>query len=133
MNCHLPEEETKAVGNLQMNLYDMNKQLISQMPILNDEDLKSCRQTIHNYLLAKQSKFYMLLCKDINYYTLLHVVAEGPAAADEVIECVKCLGDVKSVDMNENDAIEIWVQEEVRGPMVMYLFSYDAGVIECAL
>ena len=136
MKCHMPEEEIKANGNLQMNMYDINKQFMSQFATLSDEDLENGREVIRNYFQTQQNEFYMLLCKDINYYTLFHIVdyITEPAAADEVIECIKCIGAVKAIDLTEGEsAIEIWVQEEGRDPMVMYLFSYDTGVIECAL
>ena len=141
MNCHLPEEEkTVANGNLQMNLYDMNKQIISQMAILNKEDLENSKLIITDYMKNKGNKFYMLLCKDINYYTLFQTVSgsnEGEAllaAADEVIACAAYNGAIKAIDtVNDNDAIEIWVHPEDEEPVAMYLFGYDVGVIKCVL
>ena len=137
MNSHIPEEEkVVANGNLQMNIYDLNKQIISQMATLSDEDLEDSRQLIRDYFQEHENEFYMLLCKDISYYTLFHIVdyITEPAAADEVIECIKCIGAVKSIDLTEGEsAIEVWAQEEGRDPMVMYLFPYDTGVIECTL
>ena len=136
MKCHMPEEEPKINGNIQMNMYDLNKQFMSQLATLSDEDLENSREVIRKYFQTQQNEYYMLLCKDISYYTLFHInnkITE-PAAADEVIECIKCIGAVKAVDLTEGEsAIEIWVQEDGRDPMVMYLFTYDTGVIECAL
>ena len=136
MKCHMPEEETKARGNLEMNMYEMNKQFISQLANLSDEDLENSRELIRNYFKEQANEYYMLLCKDISYYTLFHINDKftEPTAADEVIECVKCIGTVKAIDLTEGEsAIEIWVQEDSKDPMVMYLFTYDTGVIECAL
>lgn len=136
MNCHLPEEEPKIAGNIQMNMYDINKQFMSQFTTLSNEDLENSREVIRKYFQTQQNEFYMLLCKDISYYTLFHIVdyVTEPAAADEVIECVKCIGAVKAIDLTEGEsAIEIWVQEEGCDPMVMYLFAYDTGVIECTI
>ena len=136
MKCHMPEEEPKINGNIQMNMYDLNKQFMSQLATLSDEDLENSREVIRKYFQTQQNEYYMLLCKDISYYTLFHInnkITE-PAAADEVIECVKSIGAVKAIDLTEGEsAIEIWVQEEEHDPMVMYLFAYDTGVIECAL
>lgn len=136
MKCHMPEEEIKACGNLEMNMYEMNKQLMSQFANLSDEDLENSRELIRNYFKEQANEYYMLLCKDISYYTLFHIndkITE-PAAADEVIECIKCIGTVKAIDLTEGEsAIEIWVQEDGKDPMVMYLFTYDTGVIECTL
>lgn len=135
MKSHIQEEEkTVATGNIQMNLYDLNKQIISQLADFNEEDLKNSKEIITEYLQKQGNKFYMLLCRDINYYTLFNISTGSnlPAAADEVIECAKTIGTIKSVDTNDNGAIEIWAQGEEES-LVMYLFPYDLGVIECAL
>lgn len=136
MNSHIPEEEkVVANGNLQMNIYELNKQLISQMAALSDEDLEDSKQLIRGYFQKQENEFYMLLCKDISYYTLFHIVdyITEPAAADEVIECIKEIGTVKSIDRTEDGAIEIWAQPGESDPLAMYLFPYDMGVIQCTL
>lgn len=136
MKSHIPEEEQKIQGNLQMNIYDLNKQLISQMVALSDEDLVNSKQLIKDYFQEQGNRFYMLLCKDISYYTLFEIVEDTwvqPAAADEVIACIKDIGTVKSIDRTEDGAIEIWAQPGESDPLVMYLFPYDAGVIQCIL
>ena len=135
MNCHLPEEQ-RVNGNLQMNLYDMNKQIISQMPVLEGEAVDKAITTIKNYMVTMGHAFYMLLCRDINYYTLFHIVdyISEPAAAYEAFACAGDLGAVKSVELTEDGtAVEIWFQAEGEEPMAMYLFGYDGGVIECVL
>ena len=132
MNCHLPEDK-KVEGNLQMNLYDLNKQIISQMP---NETADKAIETIKQYMVEMENTFYMLLCRDINYYTLFYIVdyITEPAAADEVFACASDLGAVKSVERTEDGAaVEIWFQAEGEEPAAMYLFGYDGGVIECAL
>ena len=135
MNSHIPEQEQKVQGNLQMNIYDLNKQLISQMANLTDEDLEDSKRLIRSYFQEYENEFYMLLCKDISYYTLFHIVdyITEPAAADEVIECIKDIGTVKSIDRTEDGAIEIWAQPGESDPLVMYLFPYDGGVVQCIL
>ena len=69
MNCRIPKEETKASGNLQMNLYDLNKQIISQMPALDKDGIDLALMTVATYIKNTENKYYMLLCKDVNYYT----------------------------------------------------------------
>ena len=136
MNCRLPEEEkVVANGNLQMNIYDLNKQIISQMATLSDEDLEDSKQLIRGYFQEHENEFYMLLCKDISYYTLFHIVdyITEPAAADEVIACIKEIGAVKSIDRTNDGAIEIWAHHGEAQPLAMYLFAYDMGVIECTI
>lgn len=135
MNCRIPKEETKASGNLQMNLYDLNKQIISQMPTLDEDGIDLALMTIAAYIKNTDNKFYMLLCKDVNYYTLFSIstTITEPYACEEVLACASDWGVLKSVEVNDNDAVEIWVQDEQGEAMVMYLFPYDMGVVECAL
>ena len=132
MNCRLSKEE---ISGLQLNLYDLNKQFISQIPDLDDDGIEVALMTVMAYMKNTENKYYMLLCRDVNYYTLFNVSSAitEPYACEEVLACAGDWGTLKSVEINENDAVEIWVHNEQEGAMVMYLFPYDTGVIECAL
>ena len=135
MNCHLPEEETKATGNIQMNMYDLNKQLMSQCPCLDKEQMYDAKDIINEYGKETRNKYYMLLCRDINYYTLFNIDLETSALEDfgsVVLDCVTDIGAIKAVDQAEG-AIEIWVHPTEQEPLVMYLFTYDSGVVSCTL
>lgn len=131
-------EELNTETNLQLNMYDINKQLISQMPVLTQEQSLEARKDIQTFLEETHNKFYMLLCRDINYYTLFNLINESQSpictAEDEIWACAEYIGDIKSVERKEG-AMEIWVQphENNSEAIVMYLFGYDAGVIECVL
>ena len=121
----------KAPSVAEMNLYDLNKSLISQLPDL--EDFEEARQLITGYHVNENQSYYMLLFRDLNYYTIFHVNSkdEHPTFENEVLECIKELGTVKSITKCESGgSIECWIQrdEEVT---VGYLFGYDGGVIEC--
>lgn len=134
MKCNLPKPE-KAQGNLQMNLYDLNKQIISQLPSMTDEDLCSAIDIINTYKNESNEKYYMLLCNELKYYTLfaIHADPQGYLSfGHEVTLCLKEFADeVKVIDKTEDQmALEIWISknEEV---YVMYLFGYEKGVIDC--
>ena len=84
----------------------------------------------------------MLICRDINYYTLFATIGndkiplEPPERIEkEVLACVKDIGELRSAEEIEGtEAVEIWVQpKEEYGPdpLVMYFFNYDKGVIRC--
>ena len=122
-----------------MTAYDLNKQIIAQMGILEEKDiLKACNDLTQFVENTKQT-YYMLLCRDINYYTLFYVyqgivVPNGlNHFAEDVIDCVQDIGAIKSIEPAPGDAFEIWVHPVEGDPMAMYLFPYDAGVIECTL
>jgi hypothetical protein len=118
-----------------MNIYDLNKQLISQCPCLDKEQMCDAKDTINDYGKNTNNKYYMLLCKDISYYTLFNIDFETSALEDfgsVVLDCATDIGAIKAVDQVE-EAIEIWVHPEGGEPLVMYLFAYDMGVVRCTL
>ena len=122
--------------NLGMTIYDLNKQVISQMGILEGAAREEAHLHITDMATSSNNTYFMLLCRDINYYTLFKLNKDNNGLcniANEVFECVEDIGAIKSVESVEGDAIEIWVHPVDEDPIVMYLFPYDAGVIECTL
>ena len=122
--------------NLGMTIYDLNKQVISQMGILEGAAREEAHLHITNMATRSNNTYFMLLCRDINYYTLFKLNKDNNGLcniANEVFECAEDIGAIKSVESVDGDAIEIWVHPVDSDPIVMYLFPYDAGVIECTL
>lgn len=135
MNCHLPEEEPKITGNLQMNMYDLNKQLISQLASLDKAQMLDAKNIINDYAKNIGNKYYMLLCRDINYYTLFDIDLDNMGLenfGEVVLECATDIGAIKSANEAEG-AIEIWVHSAEQEPLAMYLFAYDTGVVKCTI
>ena len=122
--------------NLGMTIYDLNKQVISQMDMLEGAAREEAHLHITNMATRSNNTYFMLLCRDINYYTLFKLNKDNNDLcniANEVFECAEDIGAIKSVESVDGDAIEIWVHPVDSDPIVMYLFPYDAGVIECTL
>lgn len=128
-------------SNLSLTSYEVNQQIISQMENIetDEEAMQTGLNTIQS-LRYKDNNYYMLLCRDINYYTLFHknnnpMLDENDLGkfANEVVDCVHDIGAIKSIDETTDGAVEIWVQPVGEDPMAMYLFPYDQGVIECIL
>lgn len=114
-------------SGLTMGLYDMNKQIIAQLPELTDLEEKA--EVIHRLHIEWGNDYYMLYGKEISYFTLFKL-KEPQYFGNEVIECLKNVGVIKAIDFTEtNDAIEIWVENE-DGPTCLYLFPYDSGVVQ---
>lgn len=124
-------QKVEINGGLNMSLYDINKQVISQLPVLTEEQLQEKRQLINTYCANTTSTFYMLLCRDINYYTVFCRDINGENdIGKEVLLCGTDLGLIKAIDLNEDDVIEVWV--ECQGEVyVAFFFPYDNGVILC--
>ena len=124
-------EPVPVEGGISMNLYDINKQVISQLPDLDADELQSKRQLINNYCTKNANTFYMLLCREINYFTLFHrSSSEADDLGKEALLCAKDIGTIKAIDENDCGAIEFWVADE-ENTYVMLLFPYDSGVIVC--
>ena len=115
-------------SGINMGLYEMNKQIISQLPKLTEAELFD-KDLLINTLHAKfNNEFYMLYGKEISYFTLFRIF-DSIRFGNEVIDCLNNVGDIKAIDFTEpEDAIEIWVETE-DGPTCLYLFPYDNGVV----
>lgn len=115
-------------GGINMGLYDMNKQIISQMPILEDfekamNDIWTLYETYHN-------KYFMLYGKEISYFTVFKII-EPQYLGEEVLDCCLNVGLVKAMDLTAaGDAVEIWVQPQDGEPTCLYLFPYDSGIVQ---
>lgn len=127
----LPKDKTEP----QLTIYDLNKQIISQLPNLNEEGIEKAKEALMFYITETNNYCYMLIFKDISYYTVfLKTETAAPAIENEVIECLQYLGDVKLVEYyEEQNIIECWVkQENSELPIVGYLIAYDGGTILCS-
>lgn len=118
-------------SGFELGLYDINKQIISQLPKLSENELCQEKNLTINSLHAKCNNiYYMLYGKEISYFTLFRVI-DSDYFGYEVIECLKNIGTIKVIDFTETkDAIEIWVENENNSPTCLYLFPYDNGIVE---
>lgn len=115
-------------GGINMGLYDMNKQIISQLPTLNDftKAIADVRNLHEKYL----NEYYMMYGKEISYFTLFKVCGMNEFGQD-VIDCCTNIGAIKAMDLTEaGDAVEIWVQPQDSEPTCLYLFPYDSGIVQ---
>lgn len=136
--CRYVSEQWKIIkpindSEIKLTNYEINQQLVSQRPDLTKEEIMAADKKLEIYLHKQENKYYMLLCKDISYYTVFCLDETAPNSIwDEFIICCEGIGKIKSIELTEqDDAIEVWVQPKDKTPVAMYFFSYDAGVIEC--
>ena len=114
-------------GGINMGLYDMNKQIISQLPALTD--FAKAIENVRNLHGKYWNQYYMMYGKEISYFTLFKVCGKNEFGQD-VIDCCANIGTIKSMDMTEaEDAIEIWVEND-DGPTCLYLFPYDTCIVQ---
>ena len=87
---------------------------------------------INQYYGKANNLFKMLLCRDCNYYTIFSYdsMLAFPDFAGAVCTIITELGEVYSIELNEDGAMEIWIKPTgEESPYVFYLFPYDAGVV----
>ena len=118
-------------GEFHMNMYDMNKNLIVQLPDISKKDLEAGKKKINQ--LASNGKYFMLLCNELKYYTVFNIIPEGKEKIEDVVlDCINCFGaTIKSIDTLDG-AIEIWIKKHEEA-YAMYFFNYDEGVEICAI
>ena len=128
------DDQKKVSGSFNMSLYDMNKQIIAQLPALTEEALEAKYELIDEF--GKGKHWCMLLGKEIGYYTLFHHLEKdaNETFASAVLDCVSYLGKVQSIEYADegHTAIEIWIVKDEEAT-VLYLFDYAEGVIECQM
>lgn len=120
------------LGNPSMTQYDLNKMLYADKAPLADEALAEGLKRVSEYAKAAKQQYYMLLCKDINYYTLFKVdntnSSNNPIEA-EVLACIEDLGEVLDI-VNMLNYVELWFKDNESNVYCALLFNYDSGVIE---
>lgn len=126
-------QETTLEGGLTLNAYELNKQIISQLPTLDVDTLNLKKNELHAFCHTVSDNYFMLLSREINYYTVFHLSGTYKEKIEEVIiECCKNLGEIKAIDMTEDcGSFEIWIDHPIHGVIVAYFFPYDAGVELC--
>lgn len=121
--------ETKG---LELNLYDLNKNIIEQLNPLTMNEVSMKMSLINEYYQNANNTYHMLLCRDFNYYTIFNYdsMLTLPDFADAVCTIITELGDVYSIELLEDGVMEIWIKPTgEESPYAFYLFPYDAGVV----
>ena len=117
-----------------LNVYDFNKNIMKQWPII--ENLDSVAETIWNYWEnAPFDSYLMMLCRERNDYTLFDF--NGNDASNFVNDIFECFanrgfGIVSAEIIDDGVAMEIWVKEpgQMESADLYYLFPADKMVIE---
>jgi hypothetical protein len=127
--------ETVDIENqgLSMNLYELNKTVVNQLPVLSKSEIAGKMGILEELHRETMNTHYMLLCKEYNYYTIFECdsMMNMPTFGAAVCEIVSNLGDVYDIDWAEDHgAIEIWARPNgEESALAFYLFAYDAGVV----
>lgn len=114
-------------NGIEMDLYDMNKQIIAQLPDLTNWD--DIEILFNQFYKIHHNTYYMMYGKEISYFTVFKV-RKPHLFGSVVMDCIPNIGIVKAIDITEaEDAVEIWVMNNDE-PTCLYLFPYDMGLVE---
>ena len=118
-------KEIKPQGNINLSLYEINKQLISQLP---DIDETKALEKINKFYEHTSQGYYMFLNYENKYFTLFEKNKYGEDIFEVIVlECIKNIGQLKEIDIYD-DRLEIWIMidDEIYDYL---LFPYDEGVV----
>lgn len=126
------------------SLYDLNKQVISQLPEMPQEQIQEQLIQIQKWFSNSKGKYFMLLCREKPDYTLFNFNGKeipdifpefinkmSKHAIKELEICIKNRGILMSINKAGGDAWEIWIKDFFNKEIHMYmLFECDQMVIE---
>ena len=112
--------------------FELNKTAMAQMSEMTAEQKKEAIELIQKYTKeATFGTYYMLLGREINYYTVFPVLPDNHSAtpiAYTVLECAANVCEVVDVSLNNANAIEIWVKTQDDATCLVF-FDYTMGVV----
>ncbi len=121
--------KAKDSGDINVSLYDMNKQIIDQLPPLSEQQLIDIVDTLN---LWSKANVYMLYGKEISYFTVLMRGNENNDFDNFGEGIISLLGDISdtiySIDIVDDNAVEIWLKYNDNST-VLYLFNYEGGIV----
>lgn len=122
---------SKMKGEVSLSLYEINQQIISQLPTHTEEELKKDIEIINNFEKKQNTKYYMLLCKEISYFTgFIKEITSVETLGEVVIDCIKAVGEIKTIDDSDPSYLDIWITDKYGETNCMHLFDYQYGVVE---
>ena len=122
-----------APEGFSISLLELNSMAVTQLNPLTRKEIRKAKAEIRKFTSHSSFGYYMLLSNELKYYTIFNFnenyTDDTPQLEDEVIECAKELGKLKSIVTND-DSIELWITVDDKS-YPLYFFDYSGGVIQC--
>ena len=119
------------MADVEMNLYDLNKQIMNTRDPLTSEEVKNEMAGIAAWFSYETDKYFMLLCHERRDYTLFNFLGAGKKIYEgslDLRETLECRGLILDIAY-EKGVYSIWMR--IDGESHLYhLFPYDLGVVE---
>ena len=113
---------------MEIRLYDLNKTIMAQMPVLDEEVVieelvkyfeKYDRVPVYHMILSAEERDYTVI--EFNNEISKETIAKAVA---EIAEVLESRGPVKSIEVNEDGSMDIWINDKF-----YKIFDYSWGVI----
>ena len=113
-------------------LYDLNKQVMAQLPPQEENLLKHNWNVIGDWFGKNQNRWFMLMCKERSDFTLLHIVDNNfSAAVQEVQEILLERGQILAIQyVHGEDSFELWIKDNNGEVFLFMMFEADWMVVE---
>lgn len=120
-----------ADSNVQLTLYDINKQIMEQVPELKQKEKNDAHKIINDFAAMTKQRHFMMLCLEERYFTIFEQAKlyDFGSLGSAVFACIDNIGQVKSVSYNNAQAVEIWITNTTGSTNCYLLFGYDDGMV----
>ena len=124
-------EEEKESVQMNMSLYDLNKNIIFNLPPQDENILNKNFRNINSWFCKYDNPWFMLMCKERSDFTLIHITKNNYfKAVQELKEILQERGAISSLQYNQDqDVWEIWVKDE-KEAYVFMLFEASWMIVE---
>ncbi len=125
--------DMNANTQFNMSIYELNKQIFAQQPVKTDEELREIIDMLNDFRRTTPEGRMMLLCRDINYYTIFEQNQEEGTYDTfglAVIDTIDYIGDILDANPTEENAVEIWFKDFEGEAHVMYLFNCEEMFVD---
>lgn len=114
-----------------LTLYDLNKQMYSQMSPMTKETMHPLLTNIGDWFSKSRSKWFMLMCYELRYYTIFNFARPYyNKALTELQACAYGMGDVVGIEYNhERDYWEIWIKNREGTDTNMFVLFDCSGLV----
>lgn len=129
-------KRVKGQSNIELSLYDMNKQIINQLTPFTEDQIDELKNKIDDFKNRYTDNFFMFLNNEKHYYTIFYQNntnsnPEFLGLGAAVIQIIKEFGeDIKIMSADDfEDRYEIWLKQNDESS-VYILFPYGKGVVD---
>lgn len=113
------------------NLYELNKQVMSQLPPQTEDIMAHNWAVIGDWFGKDKDRWFMLMCKERSDFTFFHITDnQFVKGVQELKEVLEERGQILAIQyLHGEDAFEIWVKNEEEVFMFM-LFAAGWMIVE---